>query len=311
MSISTPSPVVLGHAACTGGSLIYRVLTSTFGFSSLSEIGVARVPQRRFSPWDPELQLFARDDISAKEFSEIIFERVLSCQQIATRKQQRVLVREHTHSFYFNPKDPEILREGGSWFADAYYARFSARVPALVSVRDPIDSWLGFRRSFEAQLPDRFDDYCRAYNSYLDKIDTQNSDHKQFHLFKYEDFLTDPQKQLDMIAAHINQPPKEADLSSVGNLFGSGNSGRVSSELKKRARRPFTHRLYKEAEDSQEYLRLCQRLEYPLVYEGVSVADRISGYTYTGLSQFSWVFKFAESRAQWFKEILRSGKNIQ
>ena len=114
-----------------------------------------------------------------------------------------------------------------------------------------------------------------------------------------------------MIAAHINQPPKEADLSSVGNLFGSGNSGRVSSELKKRARRPFTHRLYKEAEDSQEYLRLCQRLEYPLVYEGVSVADRISGYTYTGLSQFSWVFKFAESRAQWFKEILRSGKNIQ
>jgi len=305
-------PVVLGHAACTGGSLIYRILTSTFGFSSLSEVGVARVSsQQHYSPWDPELQLFARNDISAKEFGDIIFDRILACQKIATKKQQRVLVREHTHSFYFNPTAPEILPTGGSWFTDLYREKFGDLVPGIVSVRDPIDSWLGFRRTFATQLPDQFDEYCRVYNRYLDKIDAQNNERKQFLIFKYEDFLTEPQRHLDMIADHIGQPRKEVDLSSVGKLFGSGNSGRVSNDLQKRDRRPFSHRLYKEAENSREYLQLCKRLDYPLVFEDVSTSDRIRAYAFTCIAKCSWVFKLAESFARRHKQTLLTGKNIQ
>ena len=68
MPSSTRTPVVLCHAACTGGSMIYRLLVSTFGFCGISEISHGRRTAFGFSPVDPEAQLFSIGQIDHSGF---------------------------------------------------------------------------------------------------------------------------------------------------------------------------------------------------------------------------------------------------
>ena len=310
---SAELPVVLGHAACTGGSLIYRVLTTTFGFCSLSEVGVARAPGRtRYNPWDPQYQLFARQEISPLEFSDILFQRICDCENRARKNGTRLLVREHTHSFFFNPLQRELEPKGGSWFADLYRHHRSQVLPCIVSVRDPIDSWLGFRRSFEQQEPDHFDTYCGLYNRYLDKVDNQQAQDQSVVILKYETFLENPQSQMDAVAALLRMTPPPVDLSSVGKLFGSGNSGRVADKLTKPSRRAYTNRFLSDAASSTEYQRLCARLEYPLIHESVQFLDRVRARSYSVMAGLiAGPLRLIESKGRDLRESIKTGKNIQ
>ena len=302
-------PVVLGHAACTGGSLIYRILVATFGMQGLSEVGAARVPSlSKYNPWDPQCQLFAQEQISAGQFSKIIFDRIVSCESQTDR---RLLVREHTHSYYFNPIDPVLVPDGGSWYADCYREEFSKQLPCLVSVRNPVDSWLGFRRSFERQKPEDFDVYCQLYNQYLDKVDNDNKTDTSFHIFRYEDLIGDVQGEVDKIADHIGEPRRQVDLSLVGASFGSGNSGRGSTSIGTRSRRPFSRRFLKETLRSEHYHRLCERLGYQRLADDLTFLSGLKSHFYSVVARGSGVLAVLESPARWFKETLKSGKNIQ
>ena len=246
------SPIVLGHAACTGGSLIYRIILTTFGFTGLSEVGLARIlSNHQYNPWDPEFQLFANQLMSAQDFCDVIFQRTLNCKKKLDSNGMRLLVREHTHSFYFNPLDDAIVPNGGSWFSDKYREQFGDDLPCLVSVRNPIDSWLGFRTNFPLQEPRDFDQYCLRYNQYLDKIDEEHSRTGRFFVFKYEDLIADPNQVVEKIAYHIGEPACEANLSAVGRTIGSGNSGRSSKALEERSRRPFTSGFFKRDDSEQ------------------------------------------------------------
>lgn len=276
-------PIALGHAACTGGSLIYRVILSTFKLDGLNEIGVARVfDPNMYNPWDPEFQFLAQKTITACEFSDILFKRIMACTDRMTERGQRLLFREHTHSFYFNPVSPNLVPQGGSWLIDRYRQERGVELKGLVSVRNPIDSWLGFRRNFPTQMPLDFDDYCTIYNNYLDKVDQQNRETKLFHTFRYEDFIADPQIVMDNIASHIGEPKYEVDTSTVGIQLGSGNSGRRSNELKAQARRPFSLRFLQQTVTSAAYTQLCERLGYE------KIENEINFYTKVRASYFSF-----------------------
>jgi len=303
------TPIVLGHAACTGGSLIYRIIVATFDLLGLNEVGIPRVSAiNQFHPGDPEYQLFAQEKISAFDFSEIVFNRVTACEQ---RSETRLLVREHSHSFFFNTPDPAIVPSGGAWFSDLYQQRYSVQLPCLVSVRNPVDSWLGFRRNFPHQSPVEFDEYCRLYCEYLQKIDTQNAELGCFLVFKYEDLIDEPQRVIDQIADHIGEARKPADLSLVGKRLGSGNSGRVSTELVQRSRRPFSRKFVNEAEQSVHYSNLCARLGYPKISDEITLVGGLRADYYSLVSGLSSLSKFLHATPGWVRETVKTGKNLQ
>ena len=158
--VNSDLPVVLVHAACTGGSLIYRLMVSNFGLFGLTEIGHGRRTAFGFSPVDPEAQMFSLGQIDHDEFGKILSERLINADKIARHREQRLLVREHSHNYFFNPDNAEVVPAGPSWVADHLEPYFQSELPIVVTVRDPIDSWLGFRQNFNHLQPKRFEDYC-------------------------------------------------------------------------------------------------------------------------------------------------------
>ncbi|MEM7452745.1 MAG: hypothetical protein AAF456_00190 [Planctomycetota bacterium] len=310
-SVST-TPVVLGHAPCTGGSLVFRIVTATFGWYGLSEIGVAKETRtNRYNPWDPEYHLYVRNELSPEQFGEVLFQRIIACEKHVTDSGKRLLVREHTHSFLFEPADESVVPEGGSWFVDMYRKRDNRDVPCIVSVRDPVDSWLSMRRAFENLKPDTFDEYCRLYNEMLDKAERANESGGKYLIFRYEDMLQDAQSVIDRIADHTGEARRQVDLSTVGKITGSGNSGRLSEQLQTRSRRPFTLGFLNHSKSSAEYRKLCERLNYETIGDTMTTGRRIRSGIYSGLSVFSGVFSWLESTARGMKGMLKSGKNIQ
>lgn len=305
-------PVILGHAACTGGSLIYRGLLSTFNFVGLNEVGVAPIINpNMYNPWDPHYQLLAQNLLTPLEFGETLFDRVNDCHLRVLNQKRTLLIREHTHSHYFNPITPELIPNGGSWWSDLYEQKLNQKPKGLVSVRNPIDSWLGLRRSFPTQLPQDFDLYCQLYNKYLDKIDDQNSRSQQFHVFRYEDYVQSPQIVMDKIAQHLNVPCREFDSSTIGQKIGSGSSGRRSKELKLRSRRPFSMKFFRQTVQSTAYKKLCLRLDYPELRNVATAGDKIRASGFSLFRIATIPIKLFEKPAKNIREKAKGISNIQ
>lgn len=308
-----PLPVVLCHAACSGGSLIFRILVTTLDYCGLNEIGVSAPTSRReFNPWDPERQLLLQGLLDPLKFSDVLYDRVENCREMAWREGRRLLLREHTHSFHFDLLDERLTPTGGSWFADQARKRGPTSPPLLVSVRDPIDSWLGFRHSFPAGSPRDFGEYCERYLGFLDRVERDRRANRPVFQFKYEDLLDDPQGVFDQVLKFIGESPRTIDLSTVGQVLGSGNSGRQSHRLAPRPRRPYSRKFAADALGTPAYLRLAERLGYPYINSQIAPGDYLRHATYNGVNLFvSRPLRFAESSSRWMRGIFRTVKNLQ
>lgn len=263
-------PVILCHAACTGGSLIYRLLLSAFDFIGVGEVGHVHPPKLKdYLPLDPEAQLYGQGVISSQQFADIFFKRIRQCEKRVTSMGQVLLIREHSHQYFFNIQQKQIDLNSVSWINDAYYRESEEPLICLVSVRDPIDSWLGLRNSFPNEKPSEFDEYCKKYLKFLDMVERT----KSAYLFKYEELVRDPRGTLSKIGKVIGRSSFEVDLNVSANVTSSGNSGRKSSKIVARPRRPFTKRLVVAANTSENYAELCRRLGYQRLEETVGCKD--------------------------------------
>jgi len=264
-------PIILCHAACTGGSLIYRLLVSAFGFVGISEISHARRPDpKEYLPLDPEAQLLSQGIISPAEFDIIFIQRIYNCDQIVRERGKTLLVREHSHRYFFDPQQDDIAVDSVSWINDAYRKERGESLCCLVSVRNPIDSWLGLRNSFPDESPLTFDQYCEKYLNFIDRIEQT----ERVHLFKYEAFVHDPRATLEEIGKRIGHTCSNFDLGKSAHVASSGNSGRQGAEITARPRRPFTMHLVRSAEASGHYRKLCDRLGYPCLNDELGFQQR-------------------------------------
>lgn len=292
--------------------MIYRLMVSTFGFSGLAEIGHGRRTAFGFSPVDPEAQMFSLGDIDHQEFGAILTARLVSANKFANQIDKLLLIREHTHNYFFNPDGPEIVPDGPSWVADQFenHVEFDS-LPVVVSVRDPVDSWLGFRQNFNHLDPVCFDDYCRRYNQFFDRVEQWKGLGKPIHVFKYEDCVVAPEKTLRELAEFLNLEYTGLDLSKASTTASSGNSGRQSASLGLRKRRPFTMSLVNAASGSSDYASLCARLGYPLLHSSLTTSDRFSATCHSMLSPLRKVGSMAEAPGRWVYNLIKSGRGIQ
>ena len=178
-------PLVLCHAACTGGSMIYRLLVSAFGLVGISEMNNSRPGPRAFLPLDPEAQLYIQGMISSPDFAGILYKRIHHCIEMAADEGKRLLIREHSHRYFFVPESDDTRLHSVSWLNDEYVQGSGTDLQCLVSVRDPIDSWLGYRNSWPYDPPRGFDDYCGKYLEFI--LAAKKT--KRIHIFKYEEMV--------------------------------------------------------------------------------------------------------------------------
>ncbi len=258
-------PILLCHPACSGGSLIYKCLVAALDCYGVYEVGHRYVGrERHFRPFDPESHLLADQVDDPALVEELYWNRILSAVDIAAQLRKPLLIREHTHQYFFDAR--ETIYDGGySWVERQYFDRKKMQVPGIISVRDPIDCWLGMVVSFPDAVVYDFAEYCRRYLAWIDAVEQRRGQGAPIHLLKYEDITVDPQEAVAQVARWLK-------LEALGkkpftSITSSGNSGRLSDTIEPRPRRSYTMELVQAARESAAYAEICTRLNYPRLDE--------------------------------------------
>lgn len=279
--LATTLPIVLCHPACSGGSLIYRHLAAATGCVSVHEVGHRWLPRvEDFRPLDPESQLACLGRLSPEDFADIYWSRLLNANAIAQRSGSRLLVREHTHQYYFDNTEP--IDSAISWLRQEYEQRLGVTTPTVVSYRDPIDCWLGMKASFPNLVSYNFETYCDRYLQWVTPaIEAARDPSLKVALLKYEDFCTSAISEVCRATAAL-EIEATAEYQPA-NVPSSGNSGRRNDEtVAIRARRPYTLRLVSEAAASESYAKLCGLLGYRHLSEDPTLQPRLRSVVRTG-----------------------------
>ncbi len=306
---ATTLPIVLCHPACSGGSLIYRHLVAATGCVSVHEVGHHWLPRPEdFGPLDPESQLTSMGKLSPEDFAEIYWTRMLNASVIAKRSASRLLVREHTHQYYFDDSEP--TGADISWLRHEYQRRTGAIPPTVVSYRDPVDCWLGMKASFPDTVSYDFNAYCDRYLQWiLPAIESARESRHLVYLIKYEDFCESSTNLILQCASALRV--RAGSTYQPATVSSSGNSGRRNdSRVSRRPRRPYTLRLVSEALASDSYAKLCSLLDYRHLADEPKLQPGLHSLVRTGASAFRTLSEGALSITKASTRVLQRTANM-
>lgn len=251
-----PEPIrTIHHFACTGGTLITKCIASMPNTQVLSEVdplsAQAHASSEMFCPTDliRLLRLGSRkvdDDL----LIEVFLNGLDSAYQKARCEGLRMVLRDHAHShFCFGRID-----EARPSLRDMIARNFN--VKSLVTVRHPIDSFLALRNNGWVHFqPGTLEEYCRRYHLFLDH-------YGNVEIFRYEDFIKDPETAMKAMASSIDLPYDEAFVDAFSVHHFSGDSGRQGNAIAMRPRRTLPEGLIGEMSKCESYKALCERLGY-------------------------------------------------
>lgn len=256
-----PSPPMrsIHHFACSGGTLISKCLASMPNVTLLSEID----PLSRMQIDSQHNQLFmptdliygARvavrpvdDDTTLAMFSAALEELHGALSETG----RYLLLRDHAHSQFCSDTAPperptllDVLAQAGP-------------VLSVVTVRHPLDCYLSLIiNGWQTFSPFTLEDYANRHIAFLDR-------HRDLPLFRYEEFVDDPDGQLEKICAELELPFVPGTESLIPVVEISGDSGRSSAHISRRPRRAVSDEIETEISESPGYANLCARLGYAL-----------------------------------------------
>jgi hypothetical protein len=262
-------PLVLCHPACSGGSMIYRLLVSHFQLIGVSEISHCfPFGKDKFIPSDPEHALMVNGELGESEFEDIFFDRILNSNNISQNRGKQLLIREHTHTYFFMEQPDKRVPVQPSWIVEQYEKRLDKTIKCIVTVRDPIDSWLSISANFPRVAPDNFHEYCRRYKGFIRSV-FESKNQNTILLVKYEDIILNQHLELSRIAEFLEIPLDGSIEKDWTDVLSTGNSGRQSEKIEKRQRRPFGFRLIREARQSNCYRYIVEQLGYQHLCDGL------------------------------------------
>lgn len=248
---------IVHHFACTGGTLIARLLATMPNVTLLSEID----PLSTIIQAWPGFRLFAPLDVlyGARtalrpvdaETAERVFNASVQELHAALHSEGAFLVlRDHPHSHFCTEVDPNgrpTLRE---------MLLKVAPVRSVVTVRHPLDSFLSLgNNNWKHFTHFSLDEYSRRYLLFLDR-------YADMPTYRYEDFVMDLEPTLERICADLAVPYFSGAEQMIGVVSLSGDSGRSSNKVGRRARRSVPDEILAETGKSKAYARLCERLGY-------------------------------------------------
>jgi len=246
---------LIHHFACTGGTLIAKCVASMPNTQLLSEVEPhSTIPQQRRSKFSPtDLIGLVRNSSRGSESeleSKLFVVALETLYEDCTRKGLRLILRDHAHSSYCT---------GPAISAAPHLRRLlKDRHPlqSVVTVRHPLDSWLSLNNNGWVHFqPGSLDEYAARYHHFLD-------DHAELPTFRYEDFVGNPDQQLQDMCAALDLPYTDDYKMLFAVHQFSGDSGRSSDVIGSRPRRDVPDEIAEEASASTSYRGLCGRLGY-------------------------------------------------
>ena len=246
-SNSTFNIFTLHHLSATGGTLISKCLAAMPNVVLLSEIN-PRVRTQGFNPFDPIQQLTKYNLLTPSELQAIFLDRIALIVKKCQENKQALIIRDHTHSdFLLNHLSTQHnLR---STLETKYDLR------PVLTLRNPIDSWLAMiPQGWHLQVK-TFDRYC---DRYLQLLDT----YQDCPYYLYEDFVEQPDLILQQICDDYGIAFDSSYQQKFPKIKLSGDSGRSSGEIISRPRRKYAQSFVKEVNQSANFQKICQRLGY-------------------------------------------------
>ena len=243
------------HFAATGGSLISKCVSAQPNIVMLSEadpLSLLSMGKGKpvFSPRSVIDQLRYSLRGNADDLILPVFQaEITALRDLLQRRGQTLVIRDHAHSQYcvgeavvVRPTLRDILLETGP-------------LRSVVTVRHPVDSFLSvIQMNWNHFSPLSLDEYARRYVQFLD-------DYDGVPIYRYEDFLAGAEQVTAEICKTLDLrfEPGATDLHDAFKI--SGSSGRSGGKIEARPRRPVPPQVREQAL-SDDYLRLCQRLNY-------------------------------------------------
>ena len=237
----------LHHLSATGGTLISKCLAAMPNVVLLSEINPL-VTNYGFNPFDPIQQFTRYGLLTPAELQEIFLERITLIVEKCRQSEQKLIIRDHAHSDFLlahSATKPHLLA--------ALQAKYALK--SIITLRNPIDSWLAMLPQGWHRQVQTFDRYCDRYLKFLDTY--QDSPY-----FLYENFVRQPDAIMEKMCKYygIDFAPNYKQKFSQIKL--SGDSGRTSSEISPRPRRKYEQSFAEEVKRSINFHKICQRLGY-------------------------------------------------
>jgi len=239
--------ITLHHLACSGGTILSKAIAAMKGVVLLSEIH----PDRHLeNGYDPLVQLtsgYNLDEGERRKLDECFVREIEVCAGLAKRRNCQLVIRDHCS------RDFVEMDRHASRLVELLQPHIV--VTPIVTVRDPVDTWISYRRRgwFNKGDPGEL---CSRLLRLVAAFDSAP-------VYKYEDFIADTDRLLSNLCEHAGIEfckDFQARMAEVTHL--TGNSGR-SGELP--ASRP-RQRIYKEEVRaflaSPQYAEVCERFGY-------------------------------------------------
>lgn len=254
-AIPGPEPLrSIHHFACTGGTLISKLLAGMPNTVLLSEIDPLSqgIPQARFMPTDVVFGL--RHSIRPIDPEIIIATFVASIKAAKDgleRQGSHLIIRDHSHSQFCRDDTDYAARPT---LREMLKDQFPIR--SVVTVRHPLDSFLSLNNhEWIAFSPGTLDAYAERYVAFLER-------HRGIAVIRYEDFVASPEtvsrELCDILALECS--PLAPELSPLIKM--SGDSGRNEGPIAVRPRRTVPAMIETARSVSRTYRTLCRRLGY-------------------------------------------------
>jgi hypothetical protein len=254
---AAPEPVrTVHHFACTGGTLISKCIAAMPNTQLLSEVDPFSTLQDRpgnprFAPTDM-VQLIRQSTrgSSHRLLAELFLNGLDVVHGESVRLGQRLVLRDHAHSHYC--VGPDVAdRPSLRWLVASRHP-----VLSVLTVRHPIDSYVSLLSNDWLHFyPSTFDEYCCRYLAFLRA-------HEDLPSVKYESFVDHPHQTMQRVCSDLDIPFSEDFIHLFGVFALSGDSGRTSDQIQKRARRPLNAAFAEEIRQSPHYRLLHETLEY-------------------------------------------------
>ncbi|GAA6167797.1 hypothetical protein [Sessilibacter corallicola] len=247
---------MIHHFACTGGTLISKciaALPNTYVLSELHPHTCLHINEDKpkFSPTD--ITTLARyseipfvEDLSKQLFLENI---KITARHVALYG-GNLVVRDHSHSDYC----VGVASDTTSISTVYRYLKSCFNINRLVSVRNPIDSFLSLKKNGWVHFePRAFEEYCRRYLIFIDQFDDSE-------IIYYEDFVDNPKQVMNVISIKLSIEFDERFINCYNTVKMSGDSGRKTKNIEARVRREMEPEFLKEIEESKSFELLKKKL---------------------------------------------------